>query len=1120
MRTIAGVRTVTFAELRSDLRLARTWLYASVVIGTGLFVYLGLALVHREFSATSASVGLASPRVLVSWFGFPLVLLGMAGATLLGIDSFGRDQRDRIEGAIHSRPVSNSVLLAGQILGVVTVTWLPIAVFAGLTLALGGYLGESPGPTSMLSFLLLDALPLLSTWSALFALLGVGLRNRFAAALASCALLGFLAWSIYRIPAYLLSALPLGEWGLGAASEVVTPPIAIEAFVQVAALLLGAAGLLTLTAAAHPRPDDRPARRMGMGTVLILSSALCVAVPLKQAEDQQIMRGRWLDAHLGNRDARPPQLLELAGNVRIEPGETLVLDLQLRVAAPPDHELSALSFSLNPGMAVASVDVDGEAAPFDHALGLLTVALAKPLAPASHVDVALRATGVPKAEFAYLDSAVEPGRRPITDALAVLGTEASLFDAAYVALMPDARWLPSPGVNVGRHDFGSRGAEFFELDLDVEVPVGWWVAGPGREPEVAGGSDGFVRFRLAPPAGVGDFGLFASRFARRTATVRGVTFELLLTPSHASALEPLAELAEDLVTWLEDSVAETERLGIPYSSAVFSVVEVPAQLRVYGGGTRLDTVQALPGVLLLREQGLPTARFDRLDVADLGTLTRFFKWDITGGDVFPGATRNLLGVHTGAAGPGATALDALVHELAWSLLFGRYERGWLSAHRWAAMDVGDTFSQVLGDMLGKGSTLAEAFARQAMARQPIWDLAADVPLSDVGRVAPGHATALLALKGTANATALTDTLGRERIGEVLAVLRHRHGGQSFSASDLAAIAPDFDATLGDWLTGAGLPGFTASAVEVARLPDDNSGLPRYRMRAHVRNDEATPGLFTIRYVGSRAEAGMRRLDPIRVDGNTAVELGWTSQHPPAEAWLVPYLSQNRGEVTLDLVALGTGAPSEPEFVGVRPSDWLPWPVGVVIVDDLDAGFSIAGARTDVDRHGLPQSRPLDQGLPIFDPFTPAGRIDDWSRLQLPTSWGKYRRTVARSAPGSGAEHAMFVAELPTAGSWRLDYHLPALDFGRPSSAGPNDAVFAYVRDHSLGRQGTYFMTLQSRGRETVAEFDASAGQPGWNPVVQLDMPAGPARVAVSNRTTGRTVVADAIRWTATRLDDP
>lgn len=283
---------------------------------------------------------------------------------------------------------------------------------------------------------------------------------------------------------------------------------------------------------------------------------------------------------------------------------------------------------------------------------------------------------------------------------------------------------------------------------------------------------------------------------------------------------------------------------------------------------------------------------------------------------------------------------------------------------------------------------------------------------------------MLALKGTANATALADALARERIAEVLAGLRGRHGSQSFSASDLAAIAPDFGETLGDWLYGTGLPGFIASPVEVLRLPDTNLGLPRYLMRAHVRNDEASAGLFTIRYVDAGDEAAASRLDPIRVNGRTSIEVGWTSQHPPAGVWLVPYLSRNRGEVALDLRALETGTATELQSVGVRPSDWLPWPVDVVIVDDLDAGFSIAGARAGVGGRGPPHRRPLDQGLPVFDPFTPAGRIDDWSRLQLPTSFGKYRRTVARSAPGSGGERAVFVAELPTAGAWRLDYPCP------------------------------------------------------------------------------------------------
>ena len=317
MRTVAGIRAASVAELRSDLRLARTWLYASLVICAGLLAYLGLALAHLGFSAMSPSVGFASPRMLVPWFGFPLLLLGMAGATLLAIDSFGRDRRDRVEHVLHPRPVSNFVLLAGRLLGAVAVAWLPLAALAVLTLALGAYLGESPGP-AMLKLLLLYALPLLLTWSALVAFLGVALRNRFAAAFAAFALLGLLAWSTYRMPAYLHSALPLGEWGLGAASEIVAGRSLIETIVQCAALVLGAAGLATLTAGLHPRPDDRPGRRMATGGLLVLSGALGITVPLMQAVDQQTTRARWLDAHLAQQDVQPPQLVGLAGNVRIE----------------------------------------------------------------------------------------------------------------------------------------------------------------------------------------------------------------------------------------------------------------------------------------------------------------------------------------------------------------------------------------------------------------------------------------------------------------------------------------------------------------------------------------------------------------------------------------------------------------------------------------------------------------------------------------------------------------------------------------------------------------------------------------------------------------------------------
>ena len=147
----------------------------------------------------------------------------------------------------------------------------------------------------------------------------------------------------------------------------------------------------------------------------------------------------------------------------------------------------------------------------------------------------LTAAGVPDSRFAHLHSAVDWRQRPVTNRLGLLGRESLIFDRRYVALMPDAAWLPRAGSNAGSQ---GHQTDFFTLDLAVHVPGGWSVAGPGRALRE---SDRKETFRFAPRAPVTDIGLFAGPYARLTTDVRGVEFELLLHPGH---LENVAFFAD------------------------------------------------------------------------------------------------------------------------------------------------------------------------------------------------------------------------------------------------------------------------------------------------------------------------------------------------------------------------------------------------------------------------------------------------------------------------------------------------------------------------------------------------------------------------------------------------
>ncbi|MCY3839455.1 MAG: hypothetical protein OXH09_12555 [Gammaproteobacteria bacterium] len=123
----------------------------------------------------------------------------------------------------------------------------------------------------------------------------------------------------------------------------------------------------------------------------------------------------------------------------------------------------------------------------------------------------------------------------------------------------------------------------------------------------------------------------------------------------------------------------------------------------------------------------------------------------------------------------------------------------------------------------------------------------------------------------------------------------------------------------------------------------------------------------------------------------------------------------------------------------------------------------------------------------------------------------YRRTLTRIRAGAGEGRASFRAELPTAGTWRLSYHLPG------SSASEGNRFQALPGWRPGDRFGTLKFEIVAGERRTPFRFDASMAASGWNDLGTFDLPAGSVTVVVSDDTTG-IVVADAIRWVPVSTD--
>ena len=450
--------------------------------------------------------------------------------------------------------------------------------------------------------------------------------------------------------------------------------------------------------------------------------------------------------------------------------------------------------------------------------------------------------------------------------LFLLGSQASIYVEDYVALMPAVHWLPTPGTAAGRDDPARYGRDYFAVDLQVDVPAHWLVAGPGRRQGESG------RFRFRPAAPLHEVALLASEFERRAFEAAGVEVELLLNAKHLRNVAIYADAAENIRERALGLLEEAEKLGFelplrciePCGNAG-AVAQLRRQL-AHGIGAIRAWYHAVARIRL------PTARFEirfgdseefeqvegGIAAVKVRVLEDFFQNDVGGGNPLHGALRNVFEFQTGARGEGAIALDFLAHELAVQLITGR-RSGYFAAHSYAD-------SEEFQNARRAGDAECRDRPNGIHRRQRLHR--GDQSTTGLGSGARRGAGRLGTERESGRGLERPMAEGAEhrrgdhsRVGSrtnrgLFAELRRRHVGSNFTRTDFAAAAAhvgvDLNAVVGDWLHDAALPGFLTSDVAIFRIADDDQGQPRYQISVHVRNDEPTPGLLRLSYRESLA----------------------------------------------------------------------------------------------------------------------------------------------------------------------------------------------------------------------------------------------------------------------------
>lgn len=1116
------------AELRTSRKLARFWTAVVALSVFSLFGYLLSCLILGYTAPYSPSIGASTPLYLLGGIDPTFFLAFQLAALLLLFDTSQRQERNRIDEVLDSKPVTNFEYLAGRVLGISLLLWLVVVLnvlameCVGLVSnAIGFRYAEPIQLHSILNLLLFDAPATLLFWSSFVVFLSAALRIRVLTVVLAIAAMFAWFFLVLNVPYSLLSVVSASSNDSLFVSDLVPEFPHWQTVVVRLSTLIGALALVAAGALAMRRRDGASTKMVAAAASVAL--VLCAGSYILGFWDntrQYDAPQEWREVHGSLAWSGSIDVQSMEGIVQIDPGRRLGIDLEISFSvgdAAATHQV----FTLNPGMTISGVEIDGQSVSHTFNDGLLQIRTPTALDSDSQHTLRVLAYGIPNPRFAYFNSAVDfvtDAHEP-TRSVRLFGKDGSVFESNFVALMPGVYWYPVPGPVRGDFHATQSQSDFFLVDLSVNISS-------NKLQLVATGastrSDDL--YRVVSPDPVPEVALFAADYKKASVEVGDMVFSMYLHKRHTKNLNLLDGMGEELKAQIQDWLEPFTKYGLTFPHDEIALVEVPNRLRTVGGGWRMDTLSALPGVVLMKAQGFPRTQFNlALEFAgrdrsseEVATwhvelLSQYFAMGLGSDNLWTTVAEQMWSHTTAASGQYAVALDQIALKLLASP--SKTPSGFFSVY--STFHVANTtavspYTLMYGsDPEGWTPSMFETREEEIRygVRPSLWR---HMESNGLSGLPSSHGVRqdleLVLLKSALIAIGLLADNDWEQIASWLSDFRHKFAGQYYTYDDLIVSAEEHNISihpfLTDWLRETRLPAFVTSPVTVVRISDDEQGNPRYQSSISVRNVGSVPGFIRVRYGGTGRTKG------IHIEADSAKTVTVTTPSMWDSLFVMPHLSLNHLPFS---VASSSGSVQEQPNAEAVPleqqSGWTPKEEGIV-VDDLDPGFTVFQPSPDVRpsanigpfdwfrEHRLEVE--LEGGIPTWGQgqYSSPTTSGLWNRRPDSRAYGKFRRTITSLGviDPKSVHTARFEADIPDAALWRLEYHMPLLWYRQQDAP-------------------SYQLVVENGNETWDVELEGETQQIGWNALGEFNLHAGKAKVDVVGSSRRGTIFADAIRWT-------
>lgn len=841
-------------------------------------------------------------------------------------------------------------------------------------------------------------------------------------------------------------------------------------------------------------------------TLLVFSSLIMFRLwnmrhePIAFREQMITANGHW--ATVPNAD-----ILQHAINFRWR-GNELQSTSEVLVENKTNGKLDSIYFTLNPGLIVSQIEVDGKRVQFRRDVQFFSIDEQIDLQPGDKLRLTITYGGPISEAAAHLE--VDQNRYDDANEFLLysLKKKYAYLEDDYVLLTSDVLWYPDSKAGYNRK-IATRGRRsFIDFQLTVKVPPGKTPVSQGKMIE----RDSVYVFKPEYP--LPQISLVIGDYHKKAITLGGVEYTLYHHRDNDFFIRQLDQLGDTLGHLIKDVADEYEdaqKLSYPFKRMQF--VEVPVHFTAYN--KIYESYQAFlqPESVFWPEKGGDIRQFDfRRQLRDMNEQAAHNNQILTEkqkqANVFNDLVRKVFTKQTGSdwVNDGAHADNP-----DYSLFPNYYDfsAGFVSNDLPLLNRSISTYlrndRQVQNDYSRNinGISFTEE-CNQLMRKSPLNKVVTEAPFSKI--------TKSVTLKSEYLFSYLSHTLGENNFKSFLYdwINTHQHQlteYEDFRKAIMSRFGLDIDPVIRKVYNETSQPAFEIGEVQKYEVMDRDR--KRYQVLLEIKNSGQSDGVMEIKFETKENS-----------DDNDQFEFmnGNTGDETPTKVLVV-----NQGETKL----FGFVLDDKPNDITINTmvSHNIPSvitiPVGVL--SKRDGNFLFDGERV-IDEMKVPEQYELivDNEDPAFSTFSPvkptilkayldsqtdqkyygtwASSYSKW----LPTTNSAFYGEVVRSAhttrSGNGEKTATWTAELKEDGFYDVYVYM----------IGKNQNEFRGSDDD--GRQFEYHYSIKNADGTDHIKYNITNAEPGWNYLGSYYFSKTGGSVTLTDECGLRIVYADAVKW--------